>query len=38
MRAMAASAPIQDTERLRVELAPQPIRITADVEARFEAY
>ncbi|GBF17252.1 hypothetical protein Br6_04658 [Rhodococcus sp. Br-6] len=38
MRAMAASAPVQDTELPAVKLAPEPLRITADVEARFEAY
>lgn len=37
MRAMAASAPIQDTERSAIELNPEKLRITADVEARFEA-
>lgn len=37
MRAMAASAPIQDTERSAIELRPEKLRITADVEARFEA-
>ncbi|WP_238841323.1 SIMPL domain-containing protein [Prescottella equi] len=38
MRAMAASAAVQDTELPTVKLAPEPLRITADVEARFEAY
>lgn len=38
MRAMAASAPLQDTERSAIELTPEKLRITADVEARFEAY
>ncbi|NKS55280.1 DUF541 domain-containing protein [Rhodococcus hoagii] len=37
MRAMAASAPLQDTERSAIELTPENLRITADVEARFEA-
>lgn len=37
MRAMAASAPVQDAERSAVELHPERLRITADVEARFEA-
>ncbi|MDH6281557.1 SIMPL domain-containing protein [Prescottella agglutinans] len=37
MRAMAVSAPAQDTERSAIELTPAKLRITADVEARFEA-
>lgn len=37
MRAMAASAPLQDAERSAIELTPENLRITADVEARFEA-
>lgn len=37
MRAMAASAPVQDAERSAVDLHPERLRITADVEARFEA-
>ncbi|NKS77773.1 DUF541 domain-containing protein [Rhodococcus hoagii] len=35
--AMATSAPVQDTERPGIELTPERLRITADVEARFEA-
>lgn len=38
MRAMAASTHVQDTERPGIELAPERLRITADVEARFEAW
>lgn len=37
MRAMAASAPLQDTERSAIALNPEKLRITVDVEARFEA-
>lgn len=37
MRVMAASAPVEDTERTGIELTPERLRITADVEARFEA-
>ncbi|BCN53425.1 hypothetical protein RE9425_18150 [Prescottella equi] len=37
MRVMAASAPIQDAERSALELKPEKLRITSDVEARFEA-
>ncbi|CAM2814571.1 SIMPL domain-containing protein [Prescottella defluvii] len=37
VRMMAASAPAQDTERSVMELKPEKLRITADVEARFEA-
>ncbi|MCA1008221.1 SIMPL domain-containing protein [Rhodococcus hoagii] len=36
MRALAA-APVQDNERSAIELNPEKLRITADVEARFEA-
>ncbi|GAB2660761.1 hypothetical protein GCM10027068_46040 [Prescottella soli] len=36
-RMMAASAPVQDSERSAIELTPEKLRITADVEARFEA-
>lgn len=38
MRAMAASAPAHDADRSTVELRPEPLRIRADVEARFEAF
>lgn len=38
MRAMAASAPVHDADSPTVELRPEPLRIRADVEARFEAY
>ncbi|MBM4633463.1 DUF541 domain-containing protein [Rhodococcus hoagii] len=38
MRAMAASAPVHDTDSPAIELRPEPLRIRADVEARFEAY
>lgn len=37
MRALAASAPLPDAERSAIELTPERLRITADVEARFEA-
>ncbi|QBJ97883.1 SIMPL domain-containing protein [Rhodococcus sp. ABRD24] len=38
MRMMAASAPAHDTaERPAIELTPEPIHVSADVEARFEA-
>ena len=36
MRAMAA-APVPDAERPAIDLTPERLRITADVEARFEA-
>ncbi|WP_072688870.1 SIMPL domain-containing protein [Rhodococcus marinonascens] len=41
MRAMAVSAPIGDAERADrppIELNPEPVRVRADVEARFEAF
>ncbi|BCN78105.1 SIMPL domain-containing protein [Prescottella equi] len=37
MRAMAA-APVPDAERTGIELTPERLRVTADVEARFEAF
>ncbi|ORL40559.1 hypothetical protein A6F59_14960 [Prescottella equi] len=37
MRAMAASAPVHDADSPTIELRPEPLRIRADVEARFEA-
>ncbi|WP_064077662.1 SIMPL domain-containing protein [Prescottella equi] len=37
MRAMAASAPVHDADSPTVELRPEPLRIRAGVEARFEA-
>lgn len=37
VRALAASAPVRDTDRPGIELTPEHLRISADVEARFEA-